>query len=96
MSSKELTRLELIQKLIERRLNQSEVASILDISIRQVQRLVKNYITKGATGLVSKKRGKASNNLTSYELKNKVIAVIKEYYHDFGPTLAAEKLLQCH
>ncbi len=82
--------------MIESRLDQSEVARILELSIRQVQRLVRNYITKGATGLTSKKRGKPSNHLTDNEVKTKVIAVIQEYYHDFGPTLAAEKLLQCH
>ncbi|MES2215630.1 MAG: ISNCY family transposase, partial [Pseudomonadota bacterium] len=96
MSNKELSRLELIQKLIERRLTQTEVAEILKISTRQVQRLIKSYRSSGANGLVSKKRGKPSNNVISGGDKTKVLAIITEYYSDFGPTLAAEKLLQRH
>ena len=96
MSNKELSRLELIQKLIERRLTQVEVAAILKISSRQVQRLVNSYRNSSANGLVSKKRGKPSNNVISGGDKTKVLAIITERYTDFGPTLAAEKLLLNH
>jgi Trp operon repressor len=43
MSAQELNRLDLIKKLLERRLTQTQVAEKLDICVRQVQRLVKNY-----------------------------------------------------
>ena len=96
MSSKELKRLELIQKLIERRLTQIEVAAVLKISSRQVQRLVRRYRDNNASGLISKKRGKPSNNIIARDDKTNVLAIITECYNDFGPTLAAEKLLQYH
>ncbi|WP_394355809.1 helix-turn-helix domain-containing protein [Candidatus Trichorickettsia mobilis] len=62
MSHLELTRLDLIKQLIERKLTQAQVAEQLSICIRQVQRLVKNYKNDEYYGLISKKRGKPSNN----------------------------------
>jgi len=50
----------------------------------------------GASGLVTKRRGKVSNNKTPMELRDRVLALIRERYSDFGPTLAAEKLAELH
>jgi hypothetical protein len=46
--------------------------------------------------LVSKKRNKPSNNAISIEFKSKILDIIIKHYSDFGPTLAAEKLRECH
>jgi len=96
MSKQELTRLDFIKKLIDRRLTQSAVSKNLGISIRQVQRLVRNYKDNNYTSLISKKRGRVSNNAISTKLKAKVLEIISSLYHDFGPTLAAEKLYNNH
>jgi hypothetical protein len=63
---------------------------------RQVLRLSKAYQDHGATALISKKRGRASNRQTAPSLKAKALEVIRENYADFGPTLAAEKLRELH
>jgi hypothetical protein len=96
MSQPELDRYALISKLIEKRITQGEVAVILSITVRQVRRLMKAVIKQGAHGLVSKHRGKTSNNKLPVELKERAISLIKEKYVDFRPTFAAEKLAELH
>ena len=43
MSINELSRLEIIIKVVEKRLKQSEAADILNVGIRYIKRLVKKY-----------------------------------------------------
>ena len=62
MSNQEITRLEVMQRLKDKRLKQKEAAQLLGISIRQVTRLWRAYRKKGAKGLVSARRGKPSNH----------------------------------
>ena len=92
MNEKELKRMKILLKLTERKLSQKKASEILDLSTRQVRRLVKKYQQKGLKGIVSKKRGMKSNNKTSDIQKSKVIEIIENNYKDFGPTLASEKL----
>jgi transposase len=94
MSAKELSKLEVMQRLEEKRLKQKEAAKILRVSVRQVKRLLRRYRRVGASGLVSQRRGKASNHQLSAEVKQKVLDLLKGKYHGFGPTLACEKLVE--
>ncbi len=96
MSTRELARLEVMQRLKEKRLKQQEAARQLGISIRQVKRLYRAYKAEGARGLVSQRRGKASNHQIEPETVQKAIDLIYERYRDFGPTLAHEKLVEVH
>jgi transposase len=96
MSKKELTRLEVIQRLQAKRLDQAEASQILGISVRQVKRLVAAYRQSGAKGLVSQKRGKASNHRLDEAVVQAVCDLIYARYRDFGPTLAHEKLVEKH
>ena len=96
MSSKELLRLDYINKLIERRMTQIQAAKKLNISVRQVQRLVKAYKDNNYQGLISKKRGKPGNHVISSEYKARILDIVIKHYSDFGPTLTAEKLRECH
>ena len=94
MSTKELNRLEIMQKLEEKRMRQKEAARILSLSIRQVKRLLKSYRRDGAQGLISKRRGQMSNNRLSKETCKKALSLLKSKYEGFGPTLACEKLVE--
>lgn len=96
MSKKELTRLEVIQRLEEKRLKQKEAAELLGISERHVRRLLCAYRQDGESGLISKRRGVPSNNRLAIEVVVKARDLIYERYHDFGPTLAHEKLSEIH
>jgi len=96
MSQKEISRLEVIQKLLDKQWKQERAAQILHISVRQVQRLLHGYQCQGSLGLLSKKRGKPSNHRLANTVKEAAIDLIKTHYSDFGPTLAAEKLFEKH
>jgi transposase len=96
MSKRELTRLEVMQRLKDKRLTQKEAAQLLGVSIRQVKRLWRAYQEKGPPGLVSARRGKPSNNRLDGGLVQEVLDLIKARYADFGPTLAHEKLTEVH
>ena len=94
MNSKEMNRLEVMQKLAEKRMSQKKAAQELGISLRQVKRLWKAYRERGAAGLVSQQRGKASHNRLSEETEQAVVDLLHSRYADFGPTLAREKLVE--
>jgi transposase len=78
----------------EKRLKQKEAAEILGLTVRQVKRLLSKYRKHGADGLVSQRRGKASNNQLALEVRQKGLDLLKRKYHGFGPTLACEKLVE--
>lgn len=96
MSKKEISCLEIMQKIEQKTLKQSEAANLMGISTRQVKRIYRNYREKGATGILSKRRGKPSNNQLDEITKQKVIDLLHSRYSDFGPTLAREKILEVH
>lgn len=94
MSAKELTKLEIMQRLKDKRLKQRQAAQLLGISLRQVKRLYQAYREQGAKGLVSKRRGHPSNHRLPADLVQKALDLIRSKYPDFGPTLAHEKLVE--
>jgi transposase len=94
MSGNELSRLEVMQRLEEKRLKQKEAAEMLGLTVRQIKRLVSKYRKQGAGGLVSQRRGKPSNNQLKAEEKQKGLDLLKGKYQGFGPTLAHEKLVE--
>ena len=71
-------------------------AERLRLSRRQVERLADRYRNQGAAGLVSRKRGQRSNHQLPAGLEARALSIIREFYGDFGPTLACEKLWECH
>ncbi len=96
MSNREINRLEVMQRLKDKRLRQAEAARMLGISVRQVKRLFRAYKDLGPPGLISRRRGKSSNNQLDPQTVQKAIDLIYKHYRDFGPTLAHEKLTEMH
>jgi hypothetical protein len=96
MSQKELNRVDVIRDVCEKRITQINAAKLLNLTRRQVQRLVNKYRIDGSSGLVSLRRGQPSNRRFSPEFKQKTLNIIKDKYADFGPTFANEKLLEKH
>jgi hypothetical protein len=96
MSDGELSRLEVLRDLDQRRLTTAAAGQLLGLERRQVFRLLKAYRMEGPTGLISKRRGRRSNRRKPDALRRAVLAIIREWYWDFGPTLAAEKLREAH
>jgi transposase len=96
MSNREITRLEVMQRLKDKRLKQYEASRILGISLRHIRRLFRAYKAQGVAGLMSRRRGKPSNNQLDPQTVQKAIDLICAHYRDFGPTLAHEKLKEKH
>jgi transposase len=94
MSAKEISRLEVMQRLSKKQLSQQEAGRILSLSTRQIKRLLNAYRRAGAKGLVSKQRGRKSNNCLSTDIKRQALDLLKRKYQGFGPTLAHEKLVE--
>src|SRR3982751_1080718 len=67
-----------------------------EVTTRQIRRLCVAYRKQGPAGLASLKRGRPSNRRLAVALQEQAIAVVRERYRDFGPTLAHEKLVELH
>lgn len=96
MSTEELERLEVIRKVVDKDLTQIIAARQLDVTVRQIKRLVKCYRDYGAEGLISKQRGQISNHKYTPDKIESVKKLVKEHYYDFGPKFASEKLHEQH
>jgi transposase len=96
MSKQEITRLEAMQRIKDKRLTQKEAARMLKLSVRQIKRLFKAYKAQGAKGLISARRGKPSNHRMDAQVEQRTLDLLKEKYAGFGPTLAHEKLTEVH
>jgi transposase len=93
-SQRELKRLHILQKVIEGTLEQTEAAEILSLSSRQTRRIVIRLKEEGAQGIAHRSRGRESNRKLPPEVKDQVLALYRQNYEGFGPTLAQEKLLE--
>jgi len=96
MSEKELNRFKVIQDVCEHRIRRSDAANILNLSERQVQRLMNRLRNIGISGLAHGARGKHSNNRYSHEYREEIMRIIRDNYADFSPTVARKKLLEQH
>jgi transposase len=100
MSQRERDRLKVIALLaregVPKLLTQAQAAEQLGLTERQARRLVAAYRLHGDVAVVNKARGRPSNHRLGDDLREEVLALVQAHYHDFGPTLAAEKLAERH
>lgn len=96
MSQKEAVRAQIMELLTAGKIDQKEAAGRLDVSVRQIKRIVKRYRAVGLPGLISKKRGLPSNRRMPDATRLLAVEAISANYPDFGPTLACEKLHERH
>ncbi|VUS84084.1 hypothetical protein SB6424_05445 [Klebsiella pasteurii] len=96
MSDKELSRINVIQSVVEKRMRRRDAAHQLALTERQTQRLMNRFRESGAAGLSNLRRGRPGNHRLPESLKLRVLSLLNDHYSDFGPTLAAEKLRERH
>jgi len=96
MSKRDLNRIDILARLESGRLTPGAAAALLRVSERQVYRLMRRFQDGGPAGIADRRRGKPSNNRLPDVLRDQAIALVREHYADFGPTLAAEKLADRH
>ena len=92
MSIKEVKRLKVIQEAIEKRITQRVAGSMIELSERQVRRLIRAVSEEGERGVIHKLRGCSSNRRTPAEVKARALMLYRGRYTGFGPTLVSEKL----
>lgn len=96
MSERELNRIEVLAQVDDGRLSVHNGANMLDVTKRQMFRLLKRYRTDGAPAIRHRARGKSPNNKIHKAKRDYALALVNENYKDFGPTLAAEMLAEHH
>ena len=96
MGRKELDRVRVISAVCEGRRSQRQAAVELDLSVRQVKRLVQRYRKQAEKGLISGHRGKVSGNRIPEAIREEALKLVWQWYADFGPTLAHEYLAREH
>lgn len=96
LNMRELDRLKVIQAVVDLGLKPGRAAERLGLTVRQIERLVIRYRESGAAGLASRKRGGPGNRRLDTDLAQRALTIIRDRYTDFGPTLACEKLWECH
>lgn len=96
MSRTELSRLRVMIDLADGRTRVEDAAALMGLQRRQVYRLLDAFRAQGPDALISKRRGKPSNRAHGAAFRQTCLAIVRERYEDFGPTLAAEKLAEVH
>lgn len=96
MSERELNRVEVLAQVDDGRLTVDNAANMLELTRRQIFRLLRRYRQDGAAAIRHKAREKPPNNRIHKAKRDYALSLIKESYADFGPTLAAEMLAEHH
>lgn len=96
MSQKELDHYNIICRLIQKEINGTEAADLLNISVRHIRRLKSKVKELGAKGLIHGNRGRKSNHSVPQKEKERIIKLLHCHYYDFKPAFAAEKLAEDH
>ena len=92
LSQRERDRLRVLHEAAQGYLTQVAAAGRMQLSDRQVRRLVLRIREQGDRAVIHGLRGRPSNRKMAAGLEQKILACIGERYADFGPTLAAEHL----
>ena len=96
VSEKEIVRSQVLQEVLQGSLIRSQASKRLGISLRQLDRLKMRFIENGVLGLIHRNRGRQSGRAMAKDQEEEIVRIVSENYHDFGPTLASEKLLDRH
>ena len=96
MTRKEARRYEVIKDLIDKKIDGSEAAASLSLSVRQIKRIKAKVKKLELEGVIHGNRGKASNRRIDKEIIKEATEHLKETYRDFNPLLAKEKLFELH
>jgi transposase len=92
MTLKESRRAVVIQQVEDERKTVPQAAQELQLSIRQIRRLIMAYRLKGAAGLVHGNRGKVSPHHLDSEVEQRIIALIKKQYRDYNTLHLCQEL----
>jgi hypothetical protein len=92
MSKKECEQLIVFEKIKKDEITRREGALTLGVSERWVRKKYKRFVHEGDVGLVHRSRQRVSPRRWKAEERERAMDLLRGDWHDFGPTLAAEKL----
>jgi transposase len=97
MTQADRDRLVALKKVKKNLITQREAAAELELSIRQVQRLLCGLKQRGDKAVVHGLRGKPSKRRIEERIEHEAVKILSApVYEGFGPTLAAEYLSKKH
>jgi hypothetical protein len=97
MTQADRDRLVALKKVKRKLITQREAAEELELSIRQVQRLLYGLKDRGDKAVIHGLLGKASNRRIEEKIERQAVKILSApVYEGFGPTLAAEYLGKKH
>lgn len=96
MTPKEIDRAGTIRQLMDKRINGTEAAGLLGLSVRHVRRIKAKVIADGPGGLAHGNRGRPGNRKMPEGTLAEMKGLLTEIYADFKPGHACEKLSQVH
>jgi hypothetical protein len=97
MTQADRDRLVALKKAKKKLITQREAAEELEVSIRQVQRLLDGLQDRGDKAVVHGLRGVPSNRRIEEKIERQAVKILSApAYEGFGPTLAAEYLRKKH
>ena len=94
LSQPERDRLKVLHSVSRKHLTQVEAGRQLDLTDRQIRRLLLRVREQGDGAVIHGLRGRPSNRKLAMAFQRKVLTRVGRRYADFGPTLAAEHLAQ--
>src|ERR1700735_1018626 len=97
MTQADRDRLVALKKVKKKLLTQREAAEELELSIRQVQRVLDGLQDRGDKAVIHGLLGKRSNRRIEEKIEKQAVKILSApVYEGFGPTLAAEYLSAKH
>lgn len=97
MTQRDRDRLVVLKKAFKGLITQRQAAAELDLTDRQIRRLLVRMTEVGDRAVIHRLRGRASNRKLNEDVRSQAVAVLsQEVYRGFGPTLASEYLAKKH
>ena len=96
MTQRERDRLVVLKKAEKKLITQRQAAVELQVSERQIRRLLVRLREAGDRAVVHGLRQRPSNRRLSEKIRESAVRILSQNYRDFGPTLASEYLAEKH
>jgi transposase/transposase-like protein len=97
MTQRERDRLIVLRKVEKGHISQKQAAQEMDVTPRQVRRMLKALAKDGDKAVIHGLKGRESKRKIGSNRRQEIVTILsEEKYHGFGPTLASEYLSSKH
>ena len=92
VTENELLRMDIIGRVDGREMTATQAAQALDLSVRQVRRLIRALREEGTKGLIHGNRGRPSPHRLPEETRSRVVEMLRTEYRDYNTSHARDEL----